>query len=59
MFSVRTLVGAALLLFLYYFATLSRTPEGQKMAALQPLKFLSIAPRAKHTATVIFIHVSM
>ncbi|KZT70330.1 Phospholipase/carboxylesterase [Daedalea quercina L-15889] len=26
------------------------------MAALQPLRFLTVSPRAKHTATVIFIH---
>ncbi|PCH40774.1 Phospholipase/carboxylesterase [Wolfiporia cocos MD-104 SS10] len=26
------------------------------MAALQPLKFLTVNPRAKHTATVIFVH---
>ena len=27
------------------------------MAALQPLKFLTVAARTKHTATVIFVHV--
>ena len=28
------------------------------MAALQPLKYLTVAARAKHTATVIYLHVS-
>lgn len=28
------------------------------MAAIQPLKSLVVNPRSKHTATVIFVHVS-
>ncbi len=63
MLSVRTLVFAAVVLFLtlsFTFYSRSGSPKKLTMAAvLQPLKFLSIAPRAKHTATVIFIHVSM
>lgn len=32
--------------------------ETTLMAALQPLKFLLVSPQTKHTATVIFVHVS-
>ena len=40
--------------------SISTEPGGREMAAaLQPLKFLTVAPRAKHTATVIFVHVSV
>ena len=33
--------------------------NASEMAALQPLKFLTVAARAKHTATVIFVHVRL
>ena len=47
----------------YYFLFLRPAATAQARvrdmaAALQPLKFLTVAPRAKHTATVIFVHVS-
>ena len=33
--------------------------NASEMAALQPLKFLTVAARAQHTATVIFVHVRL
>ena len=49
------LVVCIALLYPYIFLA---TPKDTGMTALQPLKFLSVAARKKHTATVIFIHVS-
>ena len=39
------------------FSTKTANPSAAKMAATLPLKFLTVAPVAKHTATVIFVHV--
>ena len=47
------LLLSSLLLALYAFWPRTVKP----MASLQPLKFLTVAARAKHTATVIFVHV--
>lgn len=48
--------------FWYSFTHLSKIStniETKHMAGLQPLKFLSVAARAKHSATVIFVHVRL
>lgn len=61
MLSIRTFVVALVALFVGYLS-LSYTFHGfpirrQHRGMAAALKFLTVAPRAKHTATVIFVHV--
>ena len=52
----RSLLAVVSLVVLWYsYAFL--TKSNKNMAGLQPLKFLTVPARAKHTATVIFVHV--
>ena len=44
--------------FLYPYIS-PATLEDTEMTTLPPLKFLTVAARKKHTATVIFIHVNV
>ena len=64
MLRIRTAILLILSLLVGYVFLFSRSTVKDKArlkdtmaAALQPLRFLTVAPRAKHTATVIFIHV--
>lgn len=56
------LVGLAAIAYLSYFnsypevASLTVQPETPIMAAIAPLKVLTVAALSKHTATVIFVH---
>ena len=55
------LLALLLLSYTLVFRSSSKTPvqdEGPDNAMAASLKFLTVAARAKHTATVIFVHVS-
>lgn len=54
---VLILITSLAFLFPYFFPS-SRQDFNLDMAATTPLKFLTVAAKAKHTATVIFVHVS-
>ncbi|KAI0940286.1 hypothetical protein AcV5_001435 [Taiwanofungus camphoratus] len=65
MFSGRLLLSSVLIIYFLYSYLLWHESAGsisrsthlsEGMAALQPLKFLTVNPRSKHTATIIFVH---